>query len=130
MTDGYQLMRNRANRYLQDREEMKKRAFLGMGTSFVVHDKAATEGAGPIQERTQEHLGYTDRGILATRQRLLGAIREVQAGREPPHVVRDPAANRFDHIVVRDDVIPSGVDWRRHWEKQTASGRPESAARV
>jgi phthalate 4,5-dioxygenase len=117
-TSDYRLTRNRANRYLQDREEMKTQSFSGLGRNFILHDTAVTEGEGDIQDRTTENLGYTDRGIFVTRKVLLGAIRDVQAGRDPPHLVRDPADNHFEHIVVRNDVVlPSSADWHRWWEQ-------------
>ncbi len=41
--ERYHLRRNKANRYLQDRDEMRSRTFIGMGSMFAVHDKFATE---------------------------------------------------------------------------------------
>jgi phthalate 4,5-dioxygenase oxygenase subunit len=116
-SDGkYHLRRNRANRYLQDREEMKDRTFIGMGSLFASHDKFATEGEGPIQDRTVERLGSTDKAIAASRQQLLRAIRDVQEGRDPQHVVRDPARNDFRHIVVMSTAIDGSADWRTYWK--------------
>ena len=74
-----------------------------------------------MQDRTQEHLAYGDRAIVAMRQLMLRAVRDVQAGRKPPHVVRDPAANVFPHIVVRRDmVLPATAEWRGFWERESA----------
>src|SRR5581483_6777814 len=84
----YRLRRSRENRYLQDREEMKTRSFIGLGSFFHVHDAMATEGPGRIQDRTQEHTGYTDKAIVMQRLLLLKAINDVQEGRDPPHVIR------------------------------------------
>lgn len=116
LTPDYRLVRNQANRYLQDRGEMKDRTFAGLGTSFMVHDACVTETMGPIEDRTQEHLGYTDRAIVAARLRLLLAVREVAAGREAPHVVRDPADNAFGELGAVDLVLPSSMDWRTCWK--------------
>jgi|SRR5579871_1286682 len=123
---NYRLERSRANRYLQDREEMKTETFIGMGRSFVVHDTWATEGEGVIYDRTTEHLGYTDRGIVVMRKLMLQAIRDVEEGRDPLHVVRDPARNVYPDLIARDDVLAAGVPWRNHWKRQ--SDVPESAA--
>src|SRR6266545_7898101 len=87
MLPGFRLARSKGNRYLQDRDSMRTEAYAGLGTNFLPHDTCATEGAGPIQDRTQEHLGSTDRGILAARLVLLRAVRDVQAGRPAPAVV-------------------------------------------
>jgi phthalate 4,5-dioxygenase len=43
---------------------------------------------GPVCDRTREHLGSTDLGIIATRRRILKAAHELAAGNEPV-AVRD-----------------------------------------
>ncbi|MBM2809324.1 MAG: phthalate 4,5-dioxygenase [Chloroflexi bacterium] len=121
MTADYRLLRNRANRYLQDREEMKGQAFAGLGNCFQTQDACATEGQGAIQDRTQEHLGSTDRAILLIRTMLLRAIGDVQAGREAPHVVRDPAANHFPNLLVWTERVPASTDWRAHLRAKIAA---------
>lgn len=44
-----------------------------------MHDTMILEGAGTIQERTEEHVGYTNRPIIAARRTSTAAAR--QAGR-------------------------------------------------
>ena len=115
-SENYHLTRNKANRYLQDREEMKTETFIGLGRDFVLHDTAVTESQGQIYDRTQEHLGYTDGAIVAIRRQMLKAIQDVQNGDDPPHVIRDAAQNQFPDLMARDDVIPASVPWREHWK--------------
>jgi hypothetical protein len=93
------------------------RSFSGMGRSFSAQDACVTEGPGPIQDRTQENPGYSDRAILAARGLLLRAIQDVAAGRDPQHVLRDSQANQFPHLVVINDIVPS-ADWRSRWEEE------------
>jgi hypothetical protein len=114
MTPDYRLTRDKANRYLQDRESMKSKSFCGLGSNFQAHDSLATVGAGPIQDRTQEHLVSSDKVVVVTRKLLLKAIQDVQEGRDAPHVVRDPKSNRFPHLLVLSEVISSSKDWRAH----------------
>ena len=110
VTPDYHMVRSRANRYLQDRESMKTGSFCGLGSNFLPHDTCATEGPGPIQARTQEHLGYTDKGIFAARKVLIRAIHEVEAGSQAPRPTRDD-------LVARSDVLlPASVDWHSYWE--------------
>ena len=90
---SHHLLRNRSNRYLQDREEMKTQTYIGLGKDFLLHDTMVTESEGQIWDRTQEHLGYTDRGIVAMRKMILQAISDVQTGKDPPGVIRDEARN-------------------------------------
>ncbi len=124
MTDDRRLARNKANRYLQDREEIKSETFSGMGSFFHCQDACVTEGAGPIQDRTKENLGYTDRAVLTCRKLLLQAIQAVQESRDPPLVVRDPTTNRFSHLVARADDLPSDADWREYWKAETVGSAP------
>ena len=114
----YRLLRNRSNRYMQDRGAMKDVWFSGMGSLFPVHDVWVTDNQGLIQERTNELLGYTDKAIVAARLLLLRAIRNLQKGKEPPHVVRDPKANDFPHLVVLSEVVPDREDWRTYWTRR------------
>lgn len=70
-------------------------------------DRAATEGQGPITDRTLEHLGPSDVGVTMFRGMLRDAIRDVAEGRDPIGVIRDPQANaliRFD--THQHDVVP------------------------
>jgi len=123
LTLDYRPKRNKANRYMQDRESMKTWSFSGMGRIFNVQDTAIVEGSGPIIDRTREFLGPSDRAIIAARRQMLRAIRDVEAGSEAPHVVRDEAANRFPHITVVSEVITDGADWQTHWKKKLSGLR-------
>src|SRR5262249_1558798 len=121
ITPDYHMVQNRANRYQQDRESMKTWAFSGLGRNFVLHDTCATEGEGPIWDRTKEHLGYTDQAIVAMRRVMLKAIRAVQEGKDPAHVFRDRAQNATLDLFVRNDVVlPSSIDWRGYWHDEAA----------
>ncbi len=117
----YHITRNRSNRYLQDREEMKTRSFIGLGSSFALHDKWATEGEGDIQDRTKEHLGSTDKAVALQRRLLLRAICRVQEGGEAPHVVRDMSKNRMEHVGAYQEVVPKEGDWSSVWKKHVAA---------
>ncbi len=112
---AYHPIRNRANRYLQDRDEQRTRTYAGMGAAFQIHDFCVTEGMGPIEDRPAEHLGSTDVGILTTRRLMLRAIRDVQEGRDPPHVVRRPEDNHFPDMVTVGQLIPTDVDPHAFW---------------
>ncbi|HZT07715.1 MAG TPA: Rieske 2Fe-2S domain-containing protein [Chloroflexota bacterium] len=111
-TDCYVPKRNKANRYLQDRESMMWESYTGMGVDFVIHDLAATESQGPIQDRAQEHLGAMDRPLVLERQVLLKAILDLQEGVEPVNVARDPSRNAF-RIIANNGVYPESRPWRQ-----------------
>jgi len=78
---------NRTNDYFIDREKQRNDNFTGM-RGIREEDIAIQEDQyGPIADRTKEHLGSTDAGIIALRRRLLKAARDMAEGREPaePH---------------------------------------------
>ncbi len=61
-------------------------------TSHVMNqDFVAWVGQGAIADRTKEHLGESDRGIILFRQRMLEEAAIVARGGEPKAVPRDPA---------------------------------------
>ena len=111
-------VRTQRNRYMQDRQAMKDVNFTGMGSYFPAHDAFATETPGAIHDRSREHLATTDVCIAAARRLLLQQIEEVEAGRDPIHVIRDPAQNDMSHIQVVSEVIPPGADHHDVWKKK------------
>jgi hypothetical protein len=118
MNDGYRSTRNRENRYLQDREEMRTTTYVGMGMVFQAHDMCATEGMGPIQDRSTEHLTARDTPMVITRKQLLKGIQDIQEGRDPLGVIRDPARNHFPRLFARNDTtVPSDTDWRAYFRE-------------
>ena len=108
--------RNRSNRYLQDPNTRT------MGPNFTIHDTFATEGQGAVQDRTSEHLGYTDRAITALRRLLLRAVRSVQEGSNPPHRLLDSDDPDMTHIVSSVEVVPID-EWRDAWKIRSAEMR-------
>jgi hypothetical protein len=109
---------------------MKTKTFTGMGINFQAHDAFATESQGPVQNRTQEHPVSSDKAILAARKLLLNAIKDVQEGRQPQHVIRDANLNRFPHLVVHSGLVLAAEDCKQHVKQlerqyQTAARRNE-----
>lgn len=64
------------------------------GTHLVSQDCASWLGPGPLFDRTREHLGETDRGIIHFRKKLFEQARIVAEGGDPQGVIRDAAKNR------------------------------------
>jgi 5,5'-dehydrodivanillate O-demethylase oxygenase subunit len=64
-------------------------------TSHVMNqDFIAWLGQGTLADRTKEHLGTSDRGVIMIRKRFLDDIDAMARGEEPKGIVRDPEANR------------------------------------
>ena len=107
----YRRIRNLQNNYLQDRQRQATTDYTGI-ENFLNHDGCATESMGPIFDRSQEHLGVSDKAVIAVRKFLINALKQFQDGKEPPHIVRDPERNRFSHIDTFAQTIPASVHWR------------------
>jgi phenylpropionate dioxygenase-like ring-hydroxylating dioxygenase large terminal subunit len=123
LTADYRMRRNKANRYLQDRGSMKAQSFSGIGNAFQAQDACVIEGAGAIQDRTKEHLVSSDKAIVAARKLLLQAIQDIKQGRDPLHVVRDPAKNDFSHLAVISEVAEKSVDIKEMVAKKIEAQR-------
>ena len=78
---NYLPIRNKTNQYGYNAEEQEKYTYTGMGMDINVHDQWACESMGPIQDRTEEHLGTTDKAISAYRRLLIQTISKVEKGR-------------------------------------------------
>jgi len=126
--DGY-LVRNAANRYLQDREAMKTKTFSGMGDYFPAQDAFAVESQGPVHDRSREHLGTSDVCVINARKLLLEAIRSVARGEDPPHVIRSAAENDMSDIAVISAIVPAEMDYRNGWREAVKAQLPAYASR-
>ncbi len=74
------LKRNLANDFLIDRELQKTKTFTGI-KGVNTQDVAVQEGMGAIVDRSKEHLGSTDKAVIAMRRLLLEAVKAVEDGR-------------------------------------------------
>jgi hypothetical protein len=110
-TPDYRPIQNKGNRYLQDRESMRGENYTGVDNTQV-QDLCVVEGQGAIQDRTKEHLMPSDVSIVVSRKMLLQAIRDVEEGREPPHVIRTAPAKQFPYLFTYSGVVSSGTEWK------------------
>ncbi len=119
---GYRPLRNRANNYGFDAREQKTKTYTGMGMDINVHDQWAVESPGPIQDRTIEHLGATDKAITAYRRMLLKSIAGLEKGETPP------AGNvGADGGPITIDTVGPTESWQECWRERDRSRREESA---
>ena len=79
----YMPLRNLRNDYLIDRKVQKHDTFTGI-EGVSEQDAAIQDSMGPIQDRTREHLGPTDVGVVEFRKLLMGAARALQATARSP----------------------------------------------
>jgi phenylpropionate dioxygenase-like ring-hydroxylating dioxygenase large terminal subunit len=120
----------RHNAWGFDAEEQRTRTFLGMGEEDInVHDQWAVESMGRIQDRTREHLGTSDKVIMANRRALAAAIDAVEQGGGAPGVADAALAPRMTGPDTVDGIAPAGT-WARWWQERTAAKREQAPWRA
>ena len=80
--ENYVPKRNIGNDYMIDRELQKTLSYTGI-SGVSDQDAAIQDSQGAIQDRTREHLGPTDVGIVEFRKLVMGAARALQQGEQP-----------------------------------------------
>jgi phthalate 4,5-dioxygenase len=104
-------------------EEQRTRTYLGMGQDDInLHDQWAVESMGAIQDRTREHLGSSDKVIMANRRVLLKAIQTVQDGGVPPMVLNAEQAAAMQGPDTMDCMAPADR-WQAFWQEAAAAKR-------
>ncbi|MBS0986218.1 aromatic ring-hydroxylating dioxygenase subunit alpha [Acetobacter thailandicus] len=112
----------RANDYGFDPGEQASKTYTGMGDDINVHDQWAVESQGPIQNRTREHLGQTDKGIIAYRRMLNQAIDQVERGEKPLMVLNATQAAAIQGPATMDGVGPAS-NTEDYWKDVDARRR-------
>jgi hypothetical protein len=113
----------RHNQWGFNPEEQRTQTYLGMGEDDInVHDQWAVESMGAIQDRTREHLGTSDKVIMANRRVLLKAIETVQAGGVAPGVADAAQAAVMVGPDTVDGIAPAGT-WPEWWRAQVKAKR-------
>ena len=96
-----------ANDYHMDRERQKTDYFTGI-PDFWAQDAAMQEGMGPSYDRSQEHLGTSDLGIMSVRQRLLRDARALHDQGVVPVTATDPSVYQVRGAAA---LLPVGSPW-------------------
>jgi 5,5'-dehydrodivanillate O-demethylase len=65
-----------------------------VSSHIMNQDFIAWVGQGSNADRTQEHLGASDRGIIMLRKRFLSDLEAIARGEDPKATIRDPEVNR------------------------------------
>ncbi|HXC82452.1 MAG TPA: hypothetical protein VNV62_11440, partial [Trebonia sp.] len=98
----------RENDYNIDRFAQKGQSYSGI-IDFRSQDAMATETAGPIYDRTREHLGSTDVALIRMHRQLLRAAKGLANGEEPPAL---GGTGDFRSIRGAEKILAEGEDWR------------------
>ena len=120
---GYLPKSGRHNQWGFDAQDQLQRTYLGMGEDDInIHDQWAVESMGAIANRTREHLGTTDKVIIANRRLLVQAIDAVQAGQLPPGLADPALAAAMTGPDTVDGIAPA-EDWDRFWRNAATAKR-------
>ena len=113
LDEQYRPLRNRDNKFWQDRQAMKAGNFTGI-SGFPNQDIAMWVTMGPIADRTNDRLGASDLAIVEFRKQMLDAVREFIAGK--------PAIGTGDSAIPAEvcsfqAIVPKSTDWRQYEAK-------------
>jgi phthalate 4,5-dioxygenase len=89
---NYIPLRRRENDYLIDRAKQKTESYTGI-EGVSEQDACIQDSQGLIADRTIEHLGPTDMGIIRFRRLILDSARALQQGEPPPALAHPSAYN-------------------------------------
>ena len=113
---GFRLKKNMSNDFMIDRQMQKTKNFTGI-TGINTQDFALQEGMGPIVDRSKEHLGTSDKAIIACRQLLLEATAAVEAGEAP----RAIDSSTYERVRPYDAVIPHDIAWEEAFKNDVVA---------
>ena len=120
----YAPKKNRTNNYGSNPDEQRDGTYTGMGLDINVHDQWAVESMGRIQDRTEEHLGRTDVGIMKYRRMLRAAIDNVKNGQIEALPMRgDAASTQAIRGPISIDAIAQTEGWEESWIRSDGARR-------
>ena len=122
----YMSRKNKSNDYGFDPHEQEHETYTGMGADINVHDQWAVESHGRDPGPHAEHLGQSDKAIIAYRRLLRQAIEKAGKGGKPLMVLDEASAAKITGPAAIDGIGPSD-DWQGYW-KSAESRRRKAAA--
>jgi hypothetical protein len=81
---------------------------------------------GAIQDRTEEHLGTSDKAIIAYRKLLREAIAKSGKGETPVMVLDEAQAASITGPAAIDGIGPAD-DWQGYWKKSEDTKRRDAS---
>ncbi|NYT69190.1 Rieske 2Fe-2S domain-containing protein [Pusillimonas noertemannii] len=113
------------NKHLQDRKMMVDGNFSGV-SGAAVQDRAVQESMGAIFDRTQEHLGTSDKAVIFYRRLILRKMREMQEGKPLPATTDEANFN----LRAASVYMPVDQPWQEavRWIEAQEAGLKEPAS--
>lgn len=122
---NYRTAHTLENMHLQDRQRMHHN-YSGV-EGAAIQDRTVQESMGPIFDRTQEHLGTSDKAVVFYRSLILRKLKEMEEGKPLPGL--DPSL-RYDQQRACSWYMPSNEPWQdvTRYQEQYERDNPMSAA--
>ena len=102
--------RTLANRYLQDRDAMKRGDFTGI-KGIPTQDMAMWESMGRIADRSKDHPGASDMAVVQFRRIMIAAAKRFKE----TGAVIGAGKDRIPHVQLAsfEGLLPKTADWRK-----------------
>jgi phthalate 4,5-dioxygenase oxygenase subunit len=109
LDENYRKKRNLENRYLQDREAMKRGDWTGIA-GIPSQDMAMWESMGRITDRSEDHFGSSDLAVAQFRRMMVAAAKKFKEG--GPAIGTE---NTIPHAKLAsfEGIAPKTTDWRK-----------------
>ncbi len=111
---------NRGNDYMLDQELQRTKMFSGIPREGKLQDMAVMESMGTVYNRTNEHLGTSDRMIIAVRRALLDAAKGLRDQGAVHQTVDNAQLYRVRPVEI---MLPERVDWFEATEEHRSTDR-------
>jgi hypothetical protein len=118
----YKPIHNRANGWGFNADEQHSKTFTGMGFDINIHDQFACESPGRIADRSKEHLGSSDKGIVLYRRLLVDAIEKTQRGEKTMMMLDSAQASALLGPPAIDGIGQTGR-WEDYYKEADATRR-------
>jgi phthalate 4,5-dioxygenase oxygenase subunit len=105
LDSDYKHALHKANDYGIDRARQRTSNFTGI-QGIPTQDAAVTESMGPIVDRTKEHLGHSDSGVVQFRKLMLRLARDLMEGKPPEAAANGSIYNVRSASVLLPDTVP------------------------
>lgn len=124
---GYRTPHTVDNMHLQDRQLMRTGNFSGV-MGAAIQDRAVQESMGRIFDRTQEHLGTSDKAVVYYRRLILRTLQDMDEGKSLPGQAPDMDLRQRAASVY----MPADARWQDavKWLEAQEAGLPSPPAGV
>jgi phthalate 4,5-dioxygenase oxygenase subunit len=107
---GANVPRTRENRWLQDREAMKRGSSHSGIRGLQMQDAVVQESMGPLYDRSREHLCASDAAVVRMRRLMLQSVRDFMEKGKTPLGLEQPVA--YEKLRAEELMLPLDKSWK------------------